>query len=107
MSKNLNNMMKQAQKMQKKMAEVQAGLALKSCEATVGGGMVTAVVNGDMKLVSIVIDPSVVDPEDVEMLQDLIMAAVSEATKRATEMVSEEMGKVTAGLGLDIPGLGL
>jgi hypothetical protein len=103
MSGNLGNMMKQAQKMQKKMAEVQSGLAEKSCEASSGGGMVTAVVSGELKLLSLKIDPSVVDPEDVDMLQDLIMAAVSEATIRAQEMANEEMGKVTAGL--NIPGM--
>ncbi len=106
MSKNIGNMMKQAQKMQKKMAEVQKSLGEKSCEASAGGGMVTAVVSGDLRLVSIKIDPSVVDPSDVDMLQDLVVAAVNEATKRANEMVNEEMGKVTSGLGLDIPGLG-
>ncbi|MCK5237826.1 MAG: YbaB/EbfC family nucleoid-associated protein [Deltaproteobacteria bacterium] len=105
MSKNLNNMLKQAQKMQKKMADVQAGLAEKTCEASSGGGMVTATVNGELKLVSIKIDPTVVDPADVEMLEDLVTAAVSEATTRANEMVSEEMSKVTGGL--NIPGLGL
>ena len=98
---NMGNMMKQAQKMQKKMAEVQKELALKTCEATAGGGMVTAVVNGDVKLESIKIDPSVVDPEDVEMLEDLVVAAVTEASKRAQEMVNEEMGKLTAGLGIE------
>ncbi|MCK4739445.1 MAG: YbaB/EbfC family nucleoid-associated protein [Deltaproteobacteria bacterium] len=100
---NMGNMMKQAQKMQKKMAEVQKELSLKTCEASAGGGMVTAVVNGDVKLESIKIDPSVVDPADVEMLEDLIIAAVSEATKRAQDMVNDEMGKITSGLG--IPGM--
>ena len=106
MSKGMGNIMKQAQKMQQKMAEVQKGLSEKTCEASAGGGMVTAVVNGEFKLVSVKIDPSVVDPADVEMLEDLIMAAVAEATKRAQEMAAEEMGKVTSGLGLNIPGFG-
>lgn len=105
MSKNLANIMKQAQKMQEKMGKVQEELALKSVEASSGGGMVTVKVNGKNELLSITIDKSVVDPEDVEMLEDLVQAAVNEAFKRAQEMISEEMGKVTSGMGLDIPGL--
>lgn len=101
----LGNIMKQAQKMQEKMAEIQKGLASKTVEASAGGGMVTATVSGDLKLVSIKIDPSVVDPADVEMLEDLISAAVNEAFKRAQQMVSEEMSSVTSGLGLNLPGL--
>ncbi len=105
MSKNLSNIMKQAQKMQEKMGKVQEELALKSVEASSGGGMVTAKVNGKNELLSITIDKTVVDPEDVEMLEDLVMAAVNEAFKRSQEMISEEMGKVTSGMGLNIPGL--
>ena len=105
MSKNLSNIMKQAQKMQEKMGKVQEELALKSVEASSGGGMVTAKVNGKNELLSIAIDKTVVDPEDVEMLEDLVCAAVNEAFKRAQEMISEEMGKVTSGMGLNIPGL--
>jgi DNA-binding YbaB/EbfC family protein len=105
MSNPLGNIMKQAQKMQEKMAEIQKGLASKTCEASAGGGMVTATVNGNLKLVSIKIDPSVVDPDDVEMLEDLIVAAVNEAFKRTQQMVSEEMASVTAGLGINLPGL--
>lgn len=101
----LGNIMKQAQKMQEKMAEIQKGLASKTTEASAGGGMVTATVSGDLKLVSIKIDPSVVDPADVEMLEDLIAAAVNEAFKRAQQMVSEEMSSVTSGLGINLPGL--
>ncbi len=101
----LGNIMKQAQKMQEKMAEIQKGLASKTVEASAGGGMVTATVSGDLKLVSIKIDPSVVDPADVEMLEDLISAAVNEAFKRAQQMVSEEMSSVTSGLGINLPGL--
>ncbi len=103
MSKNLGNLMRQAQKMQEKMAEIQKGLAEKTCQASSGGGMVTVTVNGALKLVDIKIDRSVVDPEDVEMLEDLVMAAVNEAFKRAQEMVSEEMSKVTSGLGINLP----
>jgi DNA-binding YbaB/EbfC family protein len=105
MSNPLGNIMKQAQKMQERMAEIQKGLASKTCEASAGGGMVTATVNGSLKLVSIKIDPSVVDPGDVEMLEDLIVAAVNEAFKRTQQMVSEEMSSVTSALGINLPGL--
>ena len=103
MHKGLSDIMKQAKKMQEKMEEIQKGLAEKCCEASVGGGMVTARVNGNLQLVSIKIDPSVVNPEDVELLEDLIVAAVGEATKRAQDMVAQEMGKVT--MGFNIPGI--
>ena len=105
MSKDLGNIMKQARKMQESMAEAQKALAVKTCEAASGGGMVTAVVNGNQELISLKIDPSVVDPKDVDMLQDLIAAAVSEAFRRSKEMVSKEMGKITSGLGIDLPGM--
>ncbi|MFQ5466161.1 MAG: YbaB/EbfC family nucleoid-associated protein [Thermodesulfobacteriota bacterium] len=98
-NKQLGNLLRQAQKMQEKMAKMQEELAKKNCEASSGGGMVTATVNGGQELVSIKIDPSVVDPEDVEMLQDLVVAAVNEAYRRSKEMVSEEMSKLTGGLG--------
>ncbi|MEK6791203.1 MAG: YbaB/EbfC family nucleoid-associated protein [Deltaproteobacteria bacterium] len=105
MSKQLGNIMKQAQKMQEKMAEVQRELASKTCEASSGGGMVTAIVNGAQELVGIKIDKSVVDPNDVDMLQDLVVAAVGEGLRRSKQMASDEMGKLTAGLGVNIPGL--
>ncbi|MEK7774096.1 MAG: YbaB/EbfC family nucleoid-associated protein [Deltaproteobacteria bacterium] len=105
MSKQLGNLMRQAQKMQEKMAEVQKELAQKTCEASSGGGMVTAAVNGGQELVSLKIDPSVIDPKDVDMLQDLIVAAVNEGLRRSKQMVSEEMSKLTSGLGLNLPGL--
>ncbi len=105
MPKDIGNIMKQARKMQEGMAEVQKSLAAKTCEATAGGGMVTAVVNGNQELVSLKIDPSVVDPKDVEMLQDLVTAAVSEAFRRSKQMASEEMGKITSGFGIDLPGI--
>ncbi len=105
MSKQLGNIMKQAQKMQEKMAEVQRELASKTCEASSGGGMVTAIVNGAQELVGLKIDKSVVDPNDVDMLQDLVVAAVSEGIRRSKQMASDEMGKLTAGLGVNIPGL--
>lgn len=105
MSKNLGNIMKQAQKMQEKMAKVQEEVSEKTVEASAGGGMVNVVVNGKNELISIKIDPTVIDPEDVEMIEDLVLAAVNEGFKRASEMMSEEMGKVTAGMGLNLPGL--
>jgi len=95
--------MKQAQKLQEKMAKVQEELASKTVEATAGGGMVTAVVNGRFELTSIRIEKDVVNPDDVEMLQDLIVAAVNEGVRRAQEMASAEMAKVTGGMKL--PGM--
>lgn len=100
MSKNLGNLMKQAQKMQEKMGEMQQQLNLKTIEASSGGGMVTATVNGGQELVAIKIDPAVADPKDVDMLQDLVVAAVNEGIRRSKQMVQEEMSKLTAGLGL-------
>lgn len=91
--------------MQEKLAEVQKEMGSKTCEASAGGGMVTAVINGNQELISLKIDPSVIDPEDVEMLQDLIVAAVNEGFRRSKDMVSDEMSKVTSGLGMNIPGL--
>ena len=99
----MSNLMKQAQKMQKQMMEIQEELADRTVEATVGGGMVTVVANGQQDILSIKIDPEVVDPNDVEMLQDLILAAVNEAHRKAQEMMNQEMGKLTGGL--KIPGL--
>ena len=100
---NFQNLMKQAQKLQEKMAKVQEELASKTVEATAGGGMVTAVVNGKSELVSIRIEKDVVNPDDVEMLQDLIVAAVGEGVRRAQEMASAEMARVTGGMTL--PGM--
>lgn len=97
---NMNNMIKQAQKMQKDMMKVQEELEQRQIETSAGGGAVTVVVTGKKELVSINIKPEVVDPEDVEMLQDLILAAVNEAIRKAEEMVSGEMSKLTGGLGL-------
>jgi hypothetical protein len=96
-------MMKQAQKLQKKMLQAQEELASKTVEASAGGGMVKVVANGGQKIESIVLEKEVVDPEDVEMLQDLVMAAVNDALKKSQEMVSAEMNKLTGGL--NIPGL--
>jgi DNA-binding YbaB/EbfC family protein len=101
--KNMNSMMKQAQKLQKKMLQAQEELATKTVEASAGGGMVKVVANGGQKIESIVLEKEVVDPEDVEMLQDLVLAAVNDALKKSQEMVSAEMSKLTGGL--NIPGL--
>jgi DNA-binding YbaB/EbfC family protein len=99
----LGQMMKQAQKMQAKIMKIQEEMAERSVEASSGGGMVTVTANGKQEVLSIRIEPEVVDPEDVEMLQDLVAAAVNEALKKAQEMVAEEMAKVTGGM--SIPGL--
>lgn len=103
MSKGLGNIVKQAQMMQQKMARLQEEMESRQVEASAGGGMVTAVVNGKQKLVSLRIEKSAVDPEDVEMLQDLVVAAVNEAVKKSQEMMQAEMGKLTGGF--NIPGL--
>jgi len=101
--KGLGNIVKQAQQLQSKMAELQAELAHRTVEASAGGGMVNVVVNGQQELVSLTIDPEVVSPDDVEMLQDLILAAINEGVKRSREMVQSEMSKLTGGL--NIPGV--
>ncbi len=100
---NMGNMMKQMQKVQKQMEEMQKQLEETEVEASAGGGAVTAKVNGKKELLSITIDESVVDPEDVEMLQDLVIAAVNEALRSAENMMAEEMKKLTGGM--NIPGL--
>jgi len=101
--KNMGKLMKQAQQLQDKMSKLQEEMADKTIEATAGGGMVKAVANGKQQVVSIQIEKEVVDPEDVEMLQDLVLAAVNDALGRAQEMVSEEMNKLTGGMNL--PGM--
>jgi len=100
----LGNLMKQAQMMQEKMAKVQEEAALKTVEASAGGGMVSVTVNGKMEVLSIKIEKDVVNPDDIDMLQDLVTAAVNEALKKAQDMMAEEMGSITGGLGL--PGMG-
>jgi len=100
---NMGQLLKQAQKFQSRMAELQEELNERTVEASAGGGMVTVVANGKQEVLSISIDPEVVDPNDVEMLQDLILAAVNDALNRAKEMTNEEMGKLTKGM--NIPGL--
>lgn len=99
----MGNLLKQAQEMQARMAQMQEELGRKTVEATAGGGMVRVTVNGQMTLCSIKIDPSVVTREDKEMLEDLVLAAVNEGIRRAREMAAEEMSKLTGGL--KIPGL--
>ncbi len=105
MSKKMfGDLMKQAQKMQQEMARIQEEAKKKTVEASSGGGMVIVTANGAMEIISIKIEPDVVNPDDIEMLQDLIVAATNEALRRAQQIVTEEMGKVTGGL--NIPGLG-
>ncbi|MDR3122028.1 MAG: YbaB/EbfC family nucleoid-associated protein [Clostridiales bacterium] len=101
---NIGNLMKQAQKMQKDMARVQEELAERTVDASAGGGAVKVVAACDKTIREIVIAPEVVDPEDVEMLQDLVVAAVNEALRKAEETSAAEMGKLTGGLG-GMPGL--
>jgi len=101
--KNMMSMMKQAQKLQAKMAEMQAELGNRMVSAQAGGGMVEATVNGRQELLSLRIDKEVVSSDDVEMLQDLILAAVNEALNRSREMMAAEMSKLTGGM--QIPGL--
>lgn len=100
---NMNNLMKQAQKLQREMATMQGELEKKQFSATVGGGAVTAVVNGKKQLLDIKIKPEVVDPDDVEMLQDLVLSACNEALKKAEEETANAMKKLTGGFNL--PGM--
>jgi len=102
------NPLQQVKALQEKMAKIQADLALRTVEASAGGGMVVVTVNGKQEVLSIKIDPQVVDPQDIEMLQDLIAAAVNDGLRKAQEMAASEMGKLAGGLnipGLSIPGL--
>ncbi len=101
--KGFSDLVKQAQNLQAKMAKLQEELSQKEIEASAGGGMVLAVVNGRQELVSLTIDPEVIDPQEKDMLQDLIIAAVNEAVSRSREMVQSEMSKLTGGI--QIPGL--
>ncbi len=97
-------MMRQAQQIQKQMLRLQEELESSTVEATVGGGVVKAVVSGKMKVESITIDPDVVSPEDVDMLQDLVIAAVNEALDKAQQLASQRMGALTGGMNLP-PGM--
>lgn len=99
----MGNLVKQAQRMQAQIVKLQEEMADKTVEAGAGGGMVTVVANGRQEIVSIKVEKEVVDPEDVEMLEDLLLAAVNEALKKSQEMASQEMQKVTGGMNL--PGI--
>ncbi|APF23912.1 MULTISPECIES: YbaB/EbfC family nucleoid-associated protein [Clostridium] len=96
---NMNNLMKQAQKLQKQMEDMQKEIETKEFEASVGGGAVVVKVNGKKEVSAINIKPEVVDPDDVEMLEDLVLTAVNEAMKKADEETSSKMGKLTGGMG--------
>jgi DNA-binding YbaB/EbfC family protein len=103
MTKGLGNILKQAQQMHAKISQLQEEMAEKTIEASSGGGMVNIVMNGKQQVLTIRIDPEVVNREDIEMLQDLIVAAVNEGIRKSQEMMAEEMKKITGGL--SIPGL--
>ena len=100
---NMQQLMKQAQQMQKKLAEAQESMNEVTVDASAGGGMVKVTVSGDMQVTSLKIDPEAIDPEDVEMLEDMVMAAVNEALRGVGELANRQMGAVTGGL--NIPGM--
>lgn len=100
----MGNLVKQAQQMQQRMLKLQEEIAQRTLESSVGGGMVTVTVNGKSELLRIKIEPQVIDPNDPEMLEDLILAGVNEAIRKSQEMFTEEMSKLTGGM--KIPGLG-
>jgi nucleoid-associated protein EbfC len=103
---NMNQMMKQVQQMQAEMMKAQEQLKTEVVEASAGGGMVTVKVTGDLEIQEIRIDPQAVDPDDVELLQDMVLAAVNEALRSAQELAANKMGGLTGGLGdLGLPGL--
>lgn len=103
MKGNMNNIVRQAQRMQSKIEKVQEEIAEKEVEASTGGGVVTATVNGNSELLKLKIDPEVANPEDVEILEEMIIGAVNQAMKTATQMMNDEVEKITGGL--NIPGL--
>ena len=103
--KGFGNIMKEAQKLQAQMEQLQAEAAKKTAEATAGGGMVTVTANGKQELLSIKLDPEVINKDDAQMLEDLVLAACNEALRKSRELVQQELGKLTGGL--KIPGLGL
>lgn len=103
--KGFGNLMKEAQRLQAQMAQLQEEVGQRTVEATAGGGMVTVCASGKQELVSIKLDPEVVTPDDVQMLEDLVLAACNEALRKSREMVQQELGKLTGGL--KIPGLGM
>ena len=101
---NMAGMMKKMQKLQGEMAKMQEDLKKRTMEVSAGGGAVKVVINGDKQILSLKIDPSAVDPEDIEMLEDLVVAAINEAIKKVDDMMAQEMGKLTGGLNLP-PGM--
>ena len=103
--KGFGNIMKEAQKLQAQMAAMQEEVAKKKVDATAGGGMVTVEANGKQELTAVKIDPEVVNKDDVQMLEDLVLAAANEALRKSRELVQQELGKLTGGL--KIPGLGM
>lgn len=100
---NMQQMMKRARKMQEQMAVMQENLSKTTVDASAGGGMVKVTVNGDMQITSLKLDPEAIDPEDVEMLEDMIIAAVNEAVRGVAEVANKQMGSITGGL--NIPGM--
>ena len=103
MAKGMGNLMKQAQQMQARMAKMQEEVGKRTVEAAAGGGMVKVVANGKQEILSIVMEPEIVDPDDIEMLQDLVLAAINQALRESQAMMTDEMSKLTGGL--KIPGL--
>ena len=103
--KGFGNLMKEAQRLQQQMAAMQEQVAQKKVEATAGGGMVTVEVNGKQEILSIKIDPEVINRDDAQMLEDLVLAACNEALRKSRELVQQELGKLTGGM--KIPGLGM
>ena len=103
--KGFGNMMKEAQRLQQQMMALQEEVGKRTVEATAGGGMVTVVANGKQEIVSVKVDPEVVSKDDVQMLEDLVLAACNEALRKSRELVQQELGKLTGGL--KIPGLGM
>jgi len=101
----LGGLFRQAQQLQERIASVQEELGSRTVEASAGGGMVTAMVSGKLELVQIRIEPSLLEAPDVEMLQDLVVAAVNEAIRAAQKMMADEMNKLTGGLGIKLPGM--
>lgn len=102
---NLNSMLKQAQKMQEDMAALQEDLEAREYEVSAGGGVVGVRINGNHEILSIHIEPEVVDPDDIETLSDILVAAVNEAIKKVDAVSSEEMSKITGGMGMGMPGI--
>lgn len=102
----MGNLMQQAQKMQQDMQDLQADLETREYEVSAGGGVITVNINGKKEITKVTLDPGIVDPDDIEMLEDLVAAAVNEAIRKVEEDAAEEMGKITGGMaGLGIPGL--